>query len=139
MPDGLSAEVLVRAPDGSRERPAFEPALGGWLQARVETGQQGLYRATVNISAQAHDQRIVEFELDEVALLGVETPPPEAVAEAEAATAEEGGFDRRTLGFIVLGVNLTLIIAAIVGWLLLRRRPKTDDFAIDADDLGVES
>ncbi len=72
-------------------------------------------------------------------MLGVESPPPEAIAEAEVAREPTGGFDRRMLGFIVLGVNLVLILAAVVGWLLLRRRPKTDDFAIDADDLGVES
>lgn len=137
-PDGMSAELLVRAPDGSRERPAFESALGGWLQARVETGQQGLYRAMVTISALSHDERIVEFELDEVSMLGVVAPPPEATSEPVATREESDGLDRRTLGFIVLGVNLALILAAIVGWLLLRRRPKEDDFAIDGDDLGVE-
>ncbi len=137
--DGLSADAQVRAPDGSRQKAVFEPALGGWQQARVETDQQGLYRAAVSISALSHDDRIVEFELDEVAMLGVAAPPPEAVAQTVESKPESDGFDQRSLGFIVLGVNLTLIVAAVIGWLIIRRRPKQDDFAIDDEDLGVES
>ncbi len=71
-------------------------------------------------------------------MLGVEAPP-EAVSETVEALPESEGLDQRALGFIVLGVNLTLIVAAIIGWLLLRRRPRQDDFAIDAEDLGAES
>ena len=59
------------------------------------------------------------------------TAPEAAPAVASEPASVGAGLERRQLGFIVLGAN-------VIGWLLLRRRSKPDEFSIDDEDLGIE-
>ncbi len=132
-PDGLVAEVSLEAPDGGREPIELE-LMGGWLRTRVETSQQGVYRAHVRVSAQNHATEIHDIDLGSFSMLGVyRAPALETAAEAEttpAATAaddSETGIDWRLVGVVVVAVNVLLMLLILVGWLIYRRRKASDE------------
>ena len=141
-PDGLVADVTLEAPDGSREPIELE-LMGGWLRSRIETSQQGVYRAQVKVSAQNHATEIHDIDLGSFSMLGVyrapavETAPAAAeAASAESAEAETGsGIDWRLVGIVVVAVNLLLMLLILVGWLVYRRRKTVDE---DEEEIILE-
>jgi len=142
--DGMDANVDIEAPDGSRDSLELLDS-AGWLQARVETSQAGLYRAHVRVSAQNHATEIHDIDLGSFSMLGIYRQP--AASEAAAAAAEdaqtpsapessqEEGTDWRLVGIVVVAVNLLLMLLLLVGWLILRRKRNADD---SSDDFFIE-
>lgn len=137
-PEGLVAEVVIEAPDGASENLELQQRLGGWLQGRIETGQDGLYQAWIKLSAQTHEQRIIDLDIGRISMLGVTREPAASPADTAEAAPVDPGMDRRQIGYIVLGANLALVLLAFLGWLILRRKAPQDDFEIDSEDLGIE-
>lgn len=141
----MVANVDIEAPDGSRDRLELE-ASAGWLQTRVETGQAGLYRAHIRVSAQNHATEINDIDLGSYSMLGVYRAPPVA-PKAEAAVAEQPsstpdveadkGIDWRLVGIVVVAVNLFLMLLILAGWLILRRRRAAAESAIDDEELSA--
>jgi uncharacterized protein (TIGR03503 family) len=143
-PDGMVAKVDIEAPDGSRDSLELQDS-AGWLQTRVETSQDGLYRANVRVSAQNHATEIHDIDLGGFSMLGVYRQPAaseaaaaEAVGEQTPGAAEsskEKGTDWRLVGIVVVAVNVLLMLLLLVGWLILRRKRNVDD---GADDFFIE-
>jgi len=143
--DGMVAKVEIEAPDGSRDGLELETS-AGWLQARVETDQAGLYRAHIRVSAQNHATEINDIDLGSYSMLGVYRAPPVA-PQVEAAVAEqqspapevEGdkGIDWRLVGIVVVAVNLFLMLLILAGWLILRRRRAAAELVIDDEELSA--
>jgi uncharacterized protein (TIGR03503 family) len=143
-PDGMVASVDIEAPDGSRDSLELQNS-AGWLQTRVETSQDGLYRANVRVSAQNHATEIHDIDLGGFSMLGVYRQPAASEAAAAEAVGEqtpgapesskEKGTDWRLVGIVVVAVNVLLMLLLLVGWLILRRKRNVDD---GADDFFIE-
>ncbi|MDH3387492.1 MAG: hypothetical protein OEN02_06260, partial [Gammaproteobacteria bacterium] len=144
-PDGLVAEVEIEAPDGLRESLRLEPSRG-WMRARIETSQDGIYRAHVRVSAQNHAREIHDIDLGSFAMQGVRRAMPAAqqtdaktgAMTDDAARSQTGdGFDWRRVGIVVVGINVALILIAIVAWLVFRRNGGDDEFTVEDEEFGV--
>ena len=142
-PDGFVAEVELEAPDGSRGSLPME-LVNGWLRGQVETDQDGIYRAHVQISAQSNSEAIVDISLGSFPMLGLYRAPvtspvdPEAAEEStEPAPAEPDtgdDIDWRLVGIVIVGVNLLLMVMLVVGWLVLRRKKIPDELILDDEE-----
>jgi hypothetical protein len=140
----MVASVDIEAPDGSRDSLELQNS-AGWLQTRVETSQDGLYRANVRVSAQNHATEIHDIDLGGFSMLGVYRQPAASEAAAAEAVGEqtpgapesskEKGTDWRLVGIVVVAVNVLLMLLLLVGWLILRRKRNVDD---GADDFFIE-
>lgn len=144
--DGMVANVDIEAPDGSRNSLEAE-ASAGWLQTRVETSQDGLYRAHIRVSAQNHASEIHDIDLGNFSMLGVYREPLAAPLDEAAEvqqeapptpeTAEEKATDWRLVGIVVVAVNVFLMLLLLVGWLIMRRRKAPDELLIDDEELSA--
>ena len=140
MPDGLTADVDIEAPDGSMNSLALESS-AGWLRTEVKTDQDGLYHAHVKVSAQSHANEIRELDLGTFSMLGVYRAPPIAEAEkaeagpndpaAEETPAED--INWKLVGVVVVVVNLVLLLLLIVGWWLLKRGKDRPELVLEED------
>ncbi|MDH3219703.1 MAG: VWA domain-containing protein [Gammaproteobacteria bacterium] len=144
-PHGLVAEVEIEAPDGLRESLRLEPSLD-WLRARVETSQDGIYRAHVRVSAQNHAREIHDIDLGSFPMQGVRREIPAAqqvdivpgTTSAAASQSPTGdGVDWRRIGIVVVGINVTLILLGLTVWLVFRRNRADDEFAIEDEEFGI--
>lgn len=137
-PAGLVAEVEIAAPGGKPEPLRLEPAADGSLQADFETLADGLHNARVRLSAQSHRGEIVDLDLGATPFVGVRPEVKADPVAAEEAAASAPLSQRKLIGFIVVGVNLSLLLALLLGWLILRRRKAAAAAESQADDALAE-
>jgi len=139
-PDGLTADVDIEAPDGSRNSLVLESS-AGWLRTEVKTDQDGLYRAHIKVSAQSQADEIQDLDLGTFSMLGVYRAPPivepepaDAILEdtAEPATPSED-VDWRIVGVVIVAVNLFLLLILIVGWWFLKRNKDTPELVLEEE------
>jgi uncharacterized protein (TIGR03503 family) len=142
-PDGLVAEVEIEAPDGNRDALAMTLS-EGWLQARVETRQDGLYQAHIKISGQSNAAEITDLDLGAFSMLGVFREPLLADTEEVAAepvlgeaSEKEPEISWRFVGIIIVSVNLFLILALFVGWLVMRRKSATSELLLEDEEVSA--
>lgn len=142
-PDGMVAEVDIEAPDGSRNSLEFE-SRSGWLRTRVETSQDGLYRAHIKISAQTRTDEIIDLDLGMFSMLGVYREVSGAAKKADEKAPEIAidkkaeGIDWKLVGVVIVVVNLSLFLLLILGWWLLKRgKDPVEEVLEDEEELGV--
>ncbi|MDH3857150.1 MAG: VWA domain-containing protein [Gammaproteobacteria bacterium] len=139
-PDGLTADVDIEAPDGSKNSLALE-SLAGWLHTEVKTDQDGLYRAHVKVSAQSQTNEIRDLDLGTFSMLGVYRAPPIAEPEQTGAARDDPAepltpsedIDWKIVGVVIVGVNLFLLLLFIVGWWFLKRGKATPALVLDEE------
>ncbi len=160
--DGLTAEVEIEAPDGSR-KPLLLDASSEGLTGIIDTDQDGLYHAHVKVSAQNHATEIRDFDLGSYSLIGIFRAPetaPSAETESETAagekiapgtdagrdadaapeiqkTEQETGTDWRMILMLVGGVNLLLMLLAGGGWFLIKRRGSLENILVEDEEISV--
>ena len=133
-PDGLVADVVIEAPDGSKDSLALESS-AGWLRTRVETSQDGLYYAHIKISAQSHATEIVDIDLGRFSMLGIYRAAPGVGQESTMAPDNEvaeqvptdSAINWKLVGVVIVVVNLTLLLLLLGGWWLLKRKRETPE------------
>mgnify|MGYP001812512168 FL=1 len=139
-PDGLTADIDIEAPDGSRDSLEFEPS-AGWLRSELKTDQDGLYQAHVRVYAQSQANEILDLDLGTFSMLGVYRAPPivePGPAEAsqddpvEPVTPSED-IDWRLVGVIIVAVNLALLLLLITGWWFLKRGKDTPELVLEEE------
>ncbi len=143
-PDGLVADVSIEAPDGSSDSLELE-ASAGWLRARIETRQNGLYHAHVKVSAQSNAIEILDLDLGRFSMLGVYREPPATSAEvsetppgeAVATEPESDGINWKLVGIVIVVVNLSLLLLLALGWWLLKRKRTSPELIPEAEEIGA--
>ena len=143
-PDGLVADVVIEAPDGSSDSLALESS-AGWLRTRVETSQDGLYYAHVKISAQSHATEIVDVDLGRFSMLGIYRATPGAGEHStmtpDKEIVEPGSTDNainwKLVGVVIVVVNLTLLLLLLAGWWLLKRKRETPEADFDDEEISA--
>lgn len=146
-PDGFVAEVEIEAPDGTREPLPLE-SIGGWLRARVETNQDGLYQARVRVSGLNHAAEIIDLNLGVFPMLGAYREPPvsvippidEAAAQveqSEIAGADGDSVDWRLAGIVIVIVNLLLLMLLATGWLVIRSQKTPAELILDDEEISA--
>ena len=144
-PDGMVADIDIEAPDGSRNSLELE-SRSGWLRTRVETSQDGLYRAHIKVSAQTRTDEIMDVDLGMFSMLGVYREVSGAAQKADEKApeiaidkkAEAEGIDWKLVGVVIVVVNLSLFLLLILGWWLLKRgKDPVDEVLEDEEEFGV--
>ncbi len=121
-PAGMVVEAEIISPGGKRTRLQAEASADGSRRVELQTNEDGLHNARVSLSAKSHRGEITDIELASIPFIGVK-PAAAAAENADASAADAGpSLDRKRLGFIIVGINLTLLLALLIGWLVLRRR-----------------
>ena len=144
-PDGMVADVDIEAPDGSRNSLEIE-SRSGWLRTRVETSQDGLYRAHITVSAQTQTGEIMDVDLGMFSMLGVYREVSGTAQKADDKAPEIAidkeikieGIDWKLVGVVIVVVNLSLFLLLILGWWLLKRgKNPAEEILEDEEEVGV--
>lgn len=144
-PETLEATLQLEAPDGTRSAVPMN-ITGNLLRGNVETSQDGLYQAFIEVSAIDNNGETVDLKLEPYSMLGVfKVSEPQAVSASQATAGgnsedsasgpdietvepeEEEGLDILLVGSIVGGVNLLLLLIGVGTWFLFFRRKSTPD------------
>ena len=137
----LEASLQLEAPDGSTSQVPMNIE-GNLLRGNVDTSQDGLYRAHIEISAIDNNGDSVDLKLEPYSMLGVfKVTEPEVVASNETAesavdedngtsrmapeTRPEEGLDMLLVGSVVGAVNLLLVLIGVGVWWAFFRRKST--------------
>ncbi len=139
--DSLQATLQLQSPDGERRDIPMELD-GGLLRGYVDTNQDGLYQAFIQVSASDNNGDSLELDLEPYSMLGVykvsetaatssttanEVDTQSAAAAEDAAVTEEQGVDYLVVGAVVGAVNLLLILIGVGACWLFGRSKKVPD------------
>jgi len=144
-PQSMSVWVNLESPDKSSQPLSLENNNGVW-QAKVTTGQDGMYRAMVQVEAETQAREKVRYDLGGYSMIGVYQPTQTidtASADAATSTDDPGLQDQENLDpgsettastetddgpdwiltSIIIGVaNLVIVLIGLGIMLVMRRR-----------------
>lgn len=140
----MKSTVKLVAPDQSEQDLKLTNNKGIW-QAEVNTNQDGIYRARVNIEAKNQAGEIVKHDLGVYSLIGVYRQPEVVEADPIEIDPAEDSIDQTDSNAdetdnkpdwvaisIVLGVaNLVLVLIGTGIFLLMRRKLKPPEISVE--------
>ena len=149
--DTLQATVRVEAPDKTIMPLQLNNDKGVW-RADISTGQEGMYRALVEVVAQTQAGDTVKYDLGGYSMIGVYKPPPavevadtelnpDTTASQQSDTASDSDASTQTevdegpdwvfTSIIVGAANLALIIIGVGIFLVKRRKTISAEFSLE--------
>ena len=146
-PDGLVPTLQIEAPDGTRQEARMKQSGKGWIAA-IETTQNGLYQALINIKAENTAGKDIQIDLGMFPMVGVFKEPvtkeAEAVAEVSGRvedSSEISNIDEAlnetdqsdwVFNSIIVGLaNLGLLLGGLGIWYFLRRKQSEPELTLE--------
>ncbi|MFT5659036.1 MAG: hypothetical protein ACI9KN_002317 [Gammaproteobacteria bacterium] len=154
-PQSLKPVVQIEDPAGKQQALPLKQVSGVW-QAEVKTGQDGIYKALIKVSAESIAGQEQQHDLGAFSMIGVylqagSEPQPEPHKtddlnlEATEASLPEAESEESWMRIFIIAsaVNLLLILIGIAAVYAYRRNAKKMEFALDNDlvsdsDLSVD-
>jgi len=152
-PQSLTAQVRIEAPDKSVHPLQLENNNGIW-ETNISTGQEGMYRAIVEVEAETQAGESVKYDLGGYSMIGVLSQPlaPEtAVTKVNSDETSELQQENEDTGLnvsalpeaengpdwlitsIIIGVaNLVLILIGLGVMLVMRKKAVPAEFSLES-------
>ena len=162
-PKTLSMIARMRLPDGSKQLIDLKQESGRWVGVINANEQDGLHKLLINLQAKTVDGKAITHELETYSVLGikqekkklpvapiVEQPASDNGGQAKTSEAakievvdeqaeEESESSWTSTIIIISAINLVLILIGGAVFLYMRKRNKSDDLDLMADDEDIDS